>query len=59
MSDYASMIVNHTHQESAHNAKLWVGRHLREEHGWGRRRLARYLGTTEKWVREYVEGYGN
>ena len=40
---------------ATHSALLQAARHLRWEHGWGRRRVAKRLGVAEKWVRDYVD----
>lgn len=55
MSDAYSMIANHHHLESSHYAKVYLGRHLREEHTWGIRRISRWLGESERWVKEYID----
>jgi len=33
-----------------------MARHLRCDHGWSRRKVARTLGVREKWVRDHTEG---
>jgi hypothetical protein len=36
-------------------AIVQMGRHLRREHGYSRRKIARTLGVPERWVRDNVE----
>jgi DNA-binding transcriptional regulator LsrR (DeoR family) len=40
---------------ATHEMLLQSARHLRWDHGWGRRRVAKRLGVREKWVRDYVD----
>ena len=41
--------------DAKHYTDQMIGMHLRMEHGWGRRRLARHLRRTEKWVKDNCE----
>ena len=36
-------------------ALVQIGKHLRQEHGYSRRKIAKRLGVREVWVRDYVE----
>ena len=39
----------------AESALVVVARHLRSDHGWGRRKVARMVGKPESWVRDNCE----
>lgn len=41
--------------DMGHKALVLQARHLRWDHGFGRRRTARAVGMTEKWVTTYVD----
>lgn len=40
-----------------HSALLQMARHLRWEHGLSRRKVARRLLVSEKWVKEFVDDW--
>lgn len=42
-------------QDAAHRSLVALAKHLRHDHGWGRRRLAAHLGVSERWVKENVD----
>lgn len=42
-------------QEKANMALIAIGKHLRYDHGYSRRSVARKLGMRERWVRDVVE----
>ena len=47
--------VAHRGKALATEALILLARHLRYEHGWGRRRVARHFGWTDGYVRDQVE----